>query len=39
MDQIDMVPTLSRILGIPIPFCNLGFLADGIKPRNFKKQK
>ena len=39
MDQIDMVPTLSRILGIPIPYCNLGFLVDGIKLRNVKKQK
>jgi hypothetical protein len=39
IDQIDMVPTLSRLLGIPIPFCNLGFLIDGVKSKDPRKPK
>lgn len=30
--QVDLVPTLSAILGIPIPFQNLGVLIDSILP-------
>ncbi|XP_015523909.1 GPI ethanolamine phosphate transferase 3 isoform X1 [Neodiprion lecontei] len=35
--QIDLVPTLSSILGIPIPFSNLGTTILDVLPRNFHK--
>lgn len=35
--QIDLVPTLAAILGIPIPFSNLGSVILEILPRNYHK--
>ena len=45
VDQVDLVPTLSLLLGIPIPFSNLGkfvekvFLSDNVdSPREMMKK-
>ncbi|CAJ0596234.1 unnamed protein product [Cylicocyclus nassatus] len=36
--QIDLVPTLSLLLGLPIPFSNLGIVIDSLFPQNLSKQ-
>ena len=30
MDQVDLVPTFSLLMGIPIPFSNLGRVIRGL---------
>ena len=39
VDQLDLVPTLSYILGIPIPFCNLGSLIHELMIQEGKQEQ
>ncbi|VDM85601.1 unnamed protein product [Strongylus vulgaris] len=36
--QIDLVPTLSLLLGLPIPFSNLGIVIESLFPQNLIEQ-
>ncbi|VDO21842.1 unnamed protein product [Haemonchus placei] len=36
--QIDIVPTLSLLLGLPIPFSNLGIVIESLFPTNLTEQ-
>ncbi|EYC03086.1 hypothetical protein Y032_0096g2928 [Ancylostoma ceylanicum] len=36
--QIDLVPTLSLLLGLPIPFSNLGIVIESLFPQNLTEQ-
>uniref|UniRef100_A0A0K0DAI4 GPI ethanolamine phosphate transferase 3 n=1 Tax=Angiostrongylus cantonensis TaxID=6313 RepID=A0A0K0DAI4_ANGCA len=36
--QIDLVPTISLLLGLPIPFSNLGIVIDSLFPKNLTNQ-
>ncbi|PIO55884.1 hypothetical protein TELCIR_22725 [Teladorsagia circumcincta] len=38
LHQIDIVPTLSLLLGLPIPFSNLGVVIESLFPTNLTKQ-
>lgn len=39
VSQIDIVPTLSLLLGLPIPFSNLGSVIPELFPSNGSKWK
>ncbi|KHJ76942.1 hypothetical protein OESDEN_23438 [Oesophagostomum dentatum] len=36
--QIDLVPTLSLLLGLPIPFSNLGIVVESLFPPHLAEQ-
>ncbi|KAI1730814.1 type I phosphodiesterase / nucleotide pyrophosphatase domain-containing protein [Ditylenchus destructor] len=38
VDQIDLVPTASLLLDIPIPFSNLGRVIESLMPESIRKQ-
>jgi hypothetical protein len=38
LNQIDLVPTLSVLMGLPIPFANLGAVAIDLFPRAFSSR-
>ena len=38
VDQMDLVPTLSILLGLPIPFNNLGLIVNDFLPNIIDNQ-